>query len=46
MPKPSGYPGPRPQTSEVGVVMLADTVEVASRSLKNPTPDRLLGIVQ
>jgi putative nucleotidyltransferase with HDIG domain len=28
------YPGPRPQTKEAAVVMLADSVEAASRSLK------------
>jgi putative nucleotidyltransferase with HDIG domain len=40
------YPGPRPQTREAGLVMLADTVEAASRSLDNPTPARLQGLVQ
>ncbi len=40
------YPGPRPQTREAGLVMLADTVEAASRSLENPTPARLQGLVQ
>lgn len=40
------YPGPRPQTREAGLVMLADTVEAACRSLDNPTPSRLQGVVQ
>ncbi|MBI4797244.1 MAG: HDIG domain-containing protein [Desulfarculus sp.] len=40
------YPGPRPQTREAGLVMLADTVEAASRSLDNPTPAHLQGLVQ
>ncbi|ADK84320.1 7TM receptor with intracellular metal dependent phosphohydrolase [Desulfarculus baarsii DSM 2075] len=40
------YPGPRPQTREAGLVMLADTVEAASRSLDNPTPARIQGLVQ
>ncbi len=40
------YPGPRPQTREAGLVMLADTVEAACRSLDNPTPARLQGLVQ
>jgi cyclic-di-AMP phosphodiesterase PgpH len=39
------YPGPRPQTPEAAVVMLADAVESASRSLRDPTPARLEGLV-
>jgi len=39
------YPGPRPQTKEAGLVMLADVVEAASRTLYNPTPSRLQGLV-
>jgi putative nucleotidyltransferase with HDIG domain len=40
------YPGPRPQTKEAGLVMLADVVEAASRTLDNPTPARIQGLVQ
>ena len=40
------YPGPRPQTIEAGLVMLADVVEAASRTLENPTPARIQGLVQ
>ena len=40
------YPGPRPQTREAGLVMLADVVEAASRTLENPTPSRIQGLVQ
>jgi putative nucleotidyltransferase with HDIG domain len=40
------YPGPRPQTKEAGLVMLADMVEAASRSLKDPTPARIQGMIQ
>lgn len=40
------YPGPKPQTREAGIVMLADCVEAASRTLANPTPDRIQGLVQ
>jgi len=40
------YPGPKPQTREAGIVMLADCVEAASRSLANPTADRIQGMVQ
>ena len=40
------YPGPKPQTREAGIVMLADCTEAASRTLVNPTPDRIQGMVQ
>lgn len=40
------YPGPKPQTREAGIVMLADCVEAASRTLVNPTQDRIQGLVQ
>ena len=32
------YAGPKPQTKEASVVMLADTIEAAVRSMKDPTP--------
>jgi putative nucleotidyltransferase with HDIG domain len=40
------YPGPKPQTREAGLVMLADAVEAASRTLENPTSSRIQGMVQ
>jgi len=40
------YPGPKPQTREAGLVMLADVLEAASRTLSNPTPSRIQGLVQ
>jgi cyclic-di-AMP phosphodiesterase PgpH len=40
------YPGPKPQTKEAGIVMLADSVEAASRALADPTPSRIKGLVQ
>jgi putative nucleotidyltransferase with HDIG domain len=40
------YLGPKPQTREAGLVMLADAVEAASRTLDNPTPSRIQGLVQ
>ncbi|MDL2275553.1 HDIG domain-containing protein [Desulfosarcina sp. OttesenSCG-928-G10] len=40
------YPGPTPQTREAGLVMLADVVEAASRTLENPTPARIQGLVR
>jgi putative nucleotidyltransferase with HDIG domain len=39
------YPGPRPQTLEAAVMMLADAVESASRTLVDPTPARIKGLV-
>lgn len=39
------YPGPKPQTKEAGLVMLADITEAACRSLPNPTPARIQGMV-
>lgn len=35
------YQGPKPQTREAAIVMLADTVEAASRTLKNPSAKRI-----
>ncbi|MFC1728749.1 HD family phosphohydrolase [candidate division KSB1 bacterium] len=35
------YPGPKPQTKEAGIVMLADGVEAATRALKDPSPSRI-----
>ncbi len=39
------YPGPKPQTKEAGLVMLADMVEAACRSLTDPTASRIQGLV-
>ena len=39
------YPGPKPQTREAGVMMLADAVESATRSLTDPTPARIENLV-
>ncbi|WP_299976579.1 HDIG domain-containing metalloprotein [Desulfobacula sp.] len=40
------YPGPKPQTREAGIVMLADVVEAAVRALDRPTPARIQGRVK
>jgi len=40
------YPGPRPIAKEVAIVMLADSVEAASRTLEDPTPARIKGLVR
>jgi putative nucleotidyltransferase with HDIG domain len=39
------YPGPRPCTKESALLMLADTVEPACRSLKEPTPSAIRNMV-
>ncbi len=40
------YPGPRPKSIETAIVMLADAVEAASRTLKEPSPSRIRGLVE
>jgi hypothetical protein len=40
------YPGPKPQTREAGLVMLADAVEAACHSLVDPIPSRIQNTVQ
>lgn len=35
------YPGPRPQTRETGICMLADTAEAACRALDEPRPQEI-----
>jgi membrane-associated HD superfamily phosphohydrolase len=40
------YPGPKPQTREAAILMVADAVESASRTLSEPTPARIEGLVR
>ncbi|MBM7855719.1 putative nucleotidyltransferase with HDIG domain [Desulfohalotomaculum tongense] len=40
------YDGPKPQTKEAAIVMLADSVEAAVRSMKNPTSGQVEGLVR
>lgn len=40
------YPGPKPQSKETAIVLLADSVEAASRAITNPTPVRIKEQVQ
>lgn len=40
------YPGPKPQSKEAGLVMLADVVEAAVRSLKDKSPKRVRRMVK
>ncbi|MEI6631880.1 MAG: HDIG domain-containing metalloprotein [bacterium] len=39
------YPGPKPDSKETAIVLLADSVEAACRALKDPTPPRIEGTV-
>ena len=40
------YPGPRPRSRETAIVMLADSIESATRTLDDPTPDRLRELIE
>lgn len=40
------YPGPKPQTREAGLLLLADAIEASSRTLVDPTPSRIKGHIQ
>ena len=40
------YDGPKPQTREAGILMLADSVESAARTLRERTPDRVRQLVR
>ena len=40
------YPGPPPQTKEAAILMLADGVEAASRTLEDPKPARIVALAQ
>ena len=40
------YPGPRPRSKETAVVMLADSVEAASRVMRDPSPEELRQLVR
>jgi putative nucleotidyltransferase with HDIG domain len=39
------YPGPRPRTREVAIVMISDAVESATRALDDPTPAQIERLV-
>ena len=40
------YPGPKPHSKETAVVMLADSIEAAARSLQTPSYEKLDGLVR
>lgn len=39
------YPGPKPQSKEAAIMMMADSVEAASRTLSDPTPTQIQGFI-
>jgi len=39
------YPGPKPRSKEMGILMLADAVEAASRTLQDSTPGRIQSMI-
>ena len=45
-PSDFAYPGPKPQSRETAVVMLADCIESATRVLQDPTPDRIRSTIE
>lgn len=40
------YGGPKPQSREAGILMLADAVEAASRTIVDPSPAKIQGAAQ
>ena len=40
------YEGPRPRTKEAACVMLADTIEAATRSIPNPSPEKVDALIR
>lgn len=39
------YPGPRPKSREMGILLIADTIEAASRSIDRNKPGQIEGLV-
>ena len=40
------YPGPKPKSREAAIMMMADSVEAASRTLTEPTPAVIQGMIE
>ncbi|MFF5993749.1 HD family phosphohydrolase [Lysinibacillus sp. KU-BSD001] len=40
------YPGPKPQTKEIAVISIADSVEAAVRSMKEPNAEKIHKLIQ
>lgn len=39
------YPGPKPQSKEAAIIMIADSVEAAARTVQDPTPGKLRNMI-
>lgn len=39
------YPGPKPNTREAGIIMLADKVEAATRTIKHPNEENIRAMI-
>jgi membrane-associated HD superfamily phosphohydrolase len=39
------YPGPKPKSKEAAIIMIADSVEAAARTVQEPTPTKLRNMV-
>lgn len=39
------YPGPRPQSKEAALIMMADSVEAAARTVEHPNPKKFQAVV-
>ncbi len=40
------YPGPKPRSKETAILMIADSVEAASRTLDDPKPSRIRSLIR
>lgn len=40
------YPGPKPQTKEIAIISVADSVEAAVRSMKEPNAEKIHRLIQ
>ena len=40
------YAGPKPQTKEAAIISIADSVEAAVRSMKEPTPEKIRTLIR
>jgi len=40
------YPGPKPKSKEMGILMLADIVEATSKSLKNASVEEIKKMIE
>lgn len=45
-PAPFTYPGPNPQTREAAILMMADSCEAATKSLRDPSQEAITALVE